>query len=65
MKAAAHARHETANRRFKQYGVLSQTCRHKLHRHGTFFQALANADQLAFMVDQPLFDVEYNDRKLE
>ena len=62
MKATARARHETANRRFKQFGVLTQTYRHKLCRHGIVFQAVANVVQLAIMVDQPLFNIDYNDR---
>ena len=62
MKATARARHETANSRFKEFGILAQTYRHTLHRHGTVFKAVANIVQLAIVLERPLFDVEYNDR---
>lgn len=62
MKTLARARHETVNSRFKQFGILSQRFRHRLNRHGTVFMAVANITQLAITLDQPLFNVEYNDR---
>ena len=62
MKATARARHETANSRFKEFGILAQTYRHTLHRQGTVFKAVANIVQSAIVLERPLFDVEYNDR---
>ena len=57
----ARARHETVNRRFKQFGCLSNTYRHKLQKHGAMFHAIANITQLAIMDNEPLFQVGYNE----
>ena len=65
MKALARARHETVNRRFKQFGILSQRFRHSLNKHGAVFMAVANITQLAIMVDQPLFNIEYYDSVID
>jgi hypothetical protein len=62
MKAAARARHETVNSRFKEFAILSQRYRHNLMRHGTVFMAVANITQLAIVSDRPLFSIQYNDR---
>jgi DDE superfamily endonuclease len=70
MKALARARHETVNRRFKQWGVLGQRFRGKPEYHSKFFYAIANLAQFpislnAFNPDDPqgsLFRIDYNDR---
>jgi hypothetical protein len=70
MKALARARHETVNRRFKQWGVLGQRFRGKPEYHSKFFYAVANLTQFlislnAFNPDDPqgrLFRIDYNDR---
>lgn len=41
--ARVRARHETCNRRLKEFGVLSQRFRHRLTRHVDCFYAVANA----------------------
>ena len=68
MKAQARARHETINRRFKMWGVMSQTFRAKPEQHETYFMAVANLTQWLIMcstyLDDPersLFQVEYDD----
>jgi hypothetical protein len=61
MKALARARHETCNRRFKEYGALSRKFRHPREKHGIIFTAVANITQLAIMLDQPLFSIQYRD----
>ena len=48
MYALARAHHETVN---------SQ------HRHGTMFHAIANIMQLSIMDEQPLFQVDYDERQ--
>ena len=60
-KAQARARHECVNRRFKQWGALSQRFRHSLTKHGVVFTAVANIEQLK-MEDSPMWQVEYYDR---
>ena len=62
MYALARARHETVNSRFKCFGCLSNIYRHPLYRHGTMFHAIANITQLTIMVEQPLFQVNYDER---
>ena len=60
-KSLARARHETANRRFKIFGCLSQQYRHDLAIHGTIFRAVANIVQLSILFGNPLFDIEYDE----
>lgn len=61
MKAIARSRHETLNRRLKQYAVLVQAFRHDLQRHVYCFHAIANIVQLDIMNGNELFSVEYCD----
>ena len=35
------ARHETINRRFKEFGILRQTYRHEEEKHGDIFRCVA------------------------
>ena len=60
-KSLARARHETANRRFKIFGCLSQRYRHDLAIHGTIFRAVANIVQLSIRFGNPRFDIEYDE----
>ena len=62
MKKVVRARHETVNRRFKQFRILEQVFRHRLTRHGIVFWAVANLTQLAIDDGLPLFQVQYDDR---
>ena len=60
--ALARARHETANRRFKCFGVLSQIYRHELELHGRVFRAVANIVQVTIKYNlNPLFSIEYEE----
>ena len=61
MKGDARARHETVNRRFKQWCILERRFRHEPHLHAKVFRAIANITQLCIERDEPLFDVEYYD----
>ena len=61
MQQRARARHETVNKRFKQWGCLTQTYRHDLLKHADVFRAIAVITQLSIEQGEPLFDVQYND----
>jgi hypothetical protein len=61
MQSRARYRHETINGRFKTWGILQQTYRHDIRRHGEVFQAIAIMTQLAISNGSPLFSVEYED----
>ena len=47
-KQRARARHETVNKRLKQWGCLKQTFRHKRNKHKLVFAAVAVCTQLIF-----------------
>jgi DDE superfamily endonuclease len=67
MKAQARARHETINRRFKQWGVMGQRFRSNPECHEKYFNAVANLTQFLIMTsgleddERQLFQVYYND----
>ena len=52
------ARHETVNKRLKQFAVLNCKFRHALSYHGTCFHAVSRITQLA-LCEEPLFDVPF------
>ena len=52
------ARHETGNKRLKQFSVLSSKFRHPIEYHPIFFHAVSHITQLAFR-DEPLFEVKF------
>ena len=58
-KVNARARHETVNRRFKQWGCLKQVYRHDIDFHSTFFAAVAVCTQLSLENGEPLYNVAY------
>lgn len=58
-KGKLMARHETVNRRFKQFGVLKQTFRHNLGVHRTVFEAVVVITQLNINNGEKLFQVDY------
>ena len=56
------ARHETVNKRIKQFGALAGIFRHDLLKHSTVFHAVALLTQLSIEDGEPLFNVEgYDD----
>jgi hypothetical protein len=61
--AAAYVRrrHETINKRFKQWGVLKQVFRGDTRTHGKYFRFVAIVTQLAIESGEPLFQVDYED----
>jgi hypothetical protein len=67
---SSRARHETINRRFKQWGVLGERFRADHEEQGTYFHAVANLTQYLIMSSgfepededqRRLFHVVYND----
>ena len=52
------ARHETVNRRMKQFGVLSQKFRHDRGLHPQCFHAVANLTQLMIANGERLFEID-------
>jgi len=61
MKSAVASRHETVNKRLKQYGCLTQRFRHGVAQHAACFRAVAVLTQLAIQYGKPLYAVEYTD----
>jgi len=66
VKKNVRARHETVNRRLKQWGCLSQTFRHELPKHRPIFRAIVVITQIMLQNGHPLFAVDYKtiDEKL-
>jgi hypothetical protein len=58
-KYRARARHETVNRRFKQWGCLKQVFRHDRCKHKDVFVAVAVITQLAFDNGEGPFQCRY------
>jgi len=58
-KSNARARHETVNRRLKQWGCLKKVYRHDLSKHRTVFTAVAVLTQLAIESGEVLYGVDY------
>ena len=61
LKAVVHARRESLNKRYKDWGSLSQVYRHDRVSHSKVFRAVANIVQVTIMNGEPLFEVEYHD----
>lgn len=51
------SRHETINKRIKQFKVLSETFRHDLALHKLCFHAIINLTQLTIKYEEPLFPI--------
>jgi DDE superfamily endonuclease len=59
-KSAVRARHETYNKRLKDWGALRSLYRHNLETHSQVFRAITNIVQITIVNGEPLFQVEYN-----
>lgn len=59
--AFVRRRHETINKRFKQWGILKQVYRGDIAKHGQVFRLVAIVTQLAIENGEPLFQVDYQD----
>ena len=56
------ARHETANKRIKQFGALSGVFRHDLCKHSTVFLAAVLVTQISIESGETLFTIDgYDD----
>jgi hypothetical protein len=53
------SRHETVNKRIRQFKVLYHTFRHSLEKHPTCFDAVVNITQLIIEFEEPLFALNY------
>lgn len=58
-KSKARARHETVNRRFKQFGALGTRFRHDVSLHKTVFESVVVLTQLEIANGSPLFHVDF------
>lgn len=58
-KSHLRARHETVNRRFKEFNALQQRFRHDKEKHVHVFNAVAVIAQIAIANESPLFQVDY------
>ena len=57
----AGSRHETCNKRFKQFHILQDTFRNDIEKHAYAFRAIVVLTQLSLKRGEPLFEVEYDD----
>ena len=57
----ARSRHETCNKRFKQFHILRDTFRNDIEKHAYAFRAIVVLTQLSLKRGEPLFEVEYDD----
>ena len=58
-KKAARARHETCNKRLKQWKILKQVHRHDRDKHASVFAAVAVCTQISLENGEPLYEVTY------
>ena len=56
-KSRVCARHEDANKLFKDFAILTTTFRHPLKKHGTVYEAIAVIAQYEMENGRPLFDI--------
>ena len=62
VRSIVRQRHETANKRFKDWGILAKTYKkHDLELHGYCMRAIVNLTQLEIEMGLPLFQVQYDD----
>lgn len=61
VRSKVRQRHETANKRFKDWGILKKRFEHDLELHGPCVKAIIVLTQLEIENGLPLFDVPYND----
>ena len=64
-KQIVRARHETMNRRLKQFGCLKQQFRHPISKHSTVFCAVVAIVQISLENGPPLFDIGYEYQTLD
>lgn len=52
------SRHETVNKRIKQFNVLNEKFRHDLSFHKKCFYAVVNLTQMIIKFEEPLFSID-------
>ncbi len=60
LKSRVRSRHETCNKRFKQWKILKEVYRHNVADHGSVFRSIAVLTQISFQKGEPLFQVNYH-----
>jgi hypothetical protein len=63
--ASVRARHETVNKRFKQFEILKRVFRHDVQHHQPAFGACVVITQIAIERGEPLYQVDYDESKLQ
>jgi hypothetical protein len=58
VRNSIRARHETVNKRLKQWGVLREVFRHDSSKHSMCFRAVAVLTQLSIENGEPLFPIK-------
>jgi hypothetical protein len=61
MQALVPRRHETVNKRFKQWAILKDLYRGDITKHGLVFRFCAVVTPLAIETGEPLLSVDYED----
>jgi DDE superfamily endonuclease len=61
-KSTVRARHESVNKRLKQFKILGNKYRHPIEKHDAVFRAVAVLTQLDLMYENPLYQVRYSYR---
>ena len=61
LQGKVRARHETVNKRFKQFGALRNIFRHDMRKHSCVFRAVVCITQISINQGEPLFSI--NDYK--
>lgn len=61
MRAIVRLRHETVNKRIKQFACMKQVFRHEINMHSAAFRAVVVVTQLNINNGEHLFHVEYDD----
>ena len=56
-RRALRGRHETVNKRIKQYNILRAPFQNGMHKHRMVFQSIIVLTQISFDLGQPLFGV--------
>ena len=57
----ARNRHDTVNKRVKNWGILKQVYRHDIPKHGDVFRAIAVITQLSITNCEQIFECGYSD----
>jgi hypothetical protein len=61
MQSLIRSRHETINKRFKQWNILKQIFKGEITHHGEYVSMVAVITQVAIEHGEPLFQVNYQD----